>query len=731
MNANCLTDEQLHEVASSLESAAADASIILHLDHCELCQQRLESIASTSIDGDLPWVGLRTPPQSSANLIATIDQLSNRSAAAGRKGSTRYDDLEPWLEPSSDNGATTLDSYELLECVGRGGMGIVFRALDPTTNRVVALKAMAPDLARDGKARARFLREAKAIASVRHPNVVTLYSVNEVSDLPYLAMEFIEGESLDAKIGSGESIEPAEIARIGAAIASGLAACHEQGVIHRDIKPSNVLLSQPDSTVKITDFGLAAVASTPTLTQNGYLSGTPDYVAPERLTIGSEADERSDLFSLGCLLYAMSTGEEPFGGDTPLITLHRIATERPVPVRVKNPAIPAPLERTIVALMAKKPKDRPVSAQEAQRMLLGNRPLSQSRATATRRWTMVAILMMIGVLSAAVLTPSSNPVSERVIVSTSRELESALTTIADGGEIQIDADGTLAIRPMEVVGKSLTIKATDGRAPQITLMLEEDDSPPDFLLRVSRGGLHLVGLSLSDDFQLRMHPERDENIEDIIDAESYSLVSIENSAFSAKQCRFETQSLGCCVELVSSENAHVSESQLFASSGSAINWSAESGDRLVLDDCVAACVSAIVATLKGRAELEWTESTTLTDIAAIELTHAAGSLVAEVSDCVFQSQEALVMTSLKSQSVSQFKQLLTWRGVSNRILGQELHIADVERPQPWTRHVAQWALTDNNSTYLDKLFKLPHEEVCSQLREGKTAESLLLGKAPR
>ena len=233
---------------------------------------------------------------------------------------TRHEELKDYeeplalefLEPSSEPGSFgRLGHHEVMEVLGRGGFGIVVRAFDESLHRMVAIKVLDPRLASTSPARKRFLREARASARIRHGNVVQIYAVEE-RPLPYLVMEYIPGQTLQQKHEQTGPLEVADVLRIGAQIARGLAAAHEEGLIHRDIKPGNIMLeSGIEQNVKITDFGLARAADDASLTQSGAIAGTPLYMAPEQAKDGP-LDPRADLFSLGSVLYTMASGRPPF-----------------------------------------------------------------------------------------------------------------------------------------------------------------------------------------------------------------------------------------------------------------------------------------------------------------------------------------------------------------------------------------------------------------------------------
>ncbi|WP_339734304.1 protein kinase [uncultured Gimesia sp.] len=261
----------------------------------------------------------------------------------------------------------TLGEYQIQEVIGQGGMGIVFRALDPKLNRIVAIKVMSPLLAVNPNARKRFLREAQAAAAVSHPHIVTIHAVDE-DKLPYLVMEYVVGQSLQEKLDNVGSLSVTEILRIGNQVAEGLAAAHKQGLIHRDIKPANILLENGVERVKITDFGLARAVDDVTITKTGEVSGTPQYMSPEQAT-GDRVDQRSDLFSLGAVLYAMCTGRSPFRASNLVAVVRRVCDDTPRPIQDVNEEIPVWLIEIVDCLLEKRPENRFQTASEVADLL--------------------------------------------------------------------------------------------------------------------------------------------------------------------------------------------------------------------------------------------------------------------------------------------------------------------------------------------------------------------------
>jgi DNA-binding beta-propeller fold protein YncE len=301
----------------------------------------------------------RTPPASSDGTI------SHGGAPPGGAGDQALHFLAPSQKPGS---LGRLDHYEMLAVIGRGGMGVVFKAFDEKLRRVVAVKALAPHLAAGGVARRRFVREARAAAAVRHDNVIGIHAVEDAGPIPYLVMEFIDGVSLEDRLRRGGPLEVGEVVRVGLQIAAGLAAAHRQGLVHRDIKPANILLENGSGRVKITDFGLARAADDAGLTQSGHVVGTPAYMSPEQAN-GDPVDHRSDLFSLGSLLYTLCTGRPPFHAASTPAVLKRVCDGAPRPPREVNAEVPAWLETLISRLHAKNPGDRLQTAAEAADVL--------------------------------------------------------------------------------------------------------------------------------------------------------------------------------------------------------------------------------------------------------------------------------------------------------------------------------------------------------------------------
>ena len=433
---SCPSVEQLKQLAVGLLPDPPAGSLEEHLLECDACVQQTAQFQQTdtliSAIKNAGLVHAEQSPDELARLERLMTSLSGlrgapsdatilsnplRSQAATNLADDVTRELSSvWRAPESDDELGRIGGYRILKLLGAGGMGGVFLAEDMQLRRRVALKLMRPRTAATAGAAERFLREARAAAALRHDHIITIYQVGEEAGVPFLAMEFLEGESLDDRL-KRESLPPvAEVLRIGREIAEGLAAAHAKGLIHRDIKPANVWLegvvaersrhaprdepnapSTPkvpstanDQTrsidhsahhaerdgyvegyfrVKLLDFGLARSAETDTqLTASGMIIGTPSYMAPEQAS-GETIDARVDLFSLGVVLYRMTTGQLPFPGKNVMEILRSLVTVTPAAPQSLNPAVPSELSDLIDRLLAKDRAVRPASAREVVKSL--------------------------------------------------------------------------------------------------------------------------------------------------------------------------------------------------------------------------------------------------------------------------------------------------------------------------------------------------------------------------
>jgi serine/threonine-protein kinase len=251
-----------------------------------------------------------------------------------------------------------LGRYEILSELGQGAMGVVYKARDPLIDRVVAIKTINLGLALDEKEEyeGRFYQEAKAAGRLSHPNIVTIYDVGKNDEVAYIAMEFLEGRELRDIMNDGGLLPVYQVLDIVAQVAQGLAYAHEFDIIHRDIKPANIMVVR-DGHVKITDFGIARMASSAVRTQTGMVLGSPKYMSPEQV-MGKLLDQRSDIFSLGVMLYEMLTGQAPFTGENVNAIMYQTLNTAPAPPGTLNPNVPEMVNFIVAKALAKSVEDR-------------------------------------------------------------------------------------------------------------------------------------------------------------------------------------------------------------------------------------------------------------------------------------------------------------------------------------------------------------------------------------
>ena len=357
----CYSDRLMRLLESQL-SAAEERAVTEHLDHCTACREELSQLAGTI---EL-WQETRTVLSDTTELSDSPDRRHSATEVASELSSNWIAGL---LEPCDDADALgKLDGRTVQSVVGQGGMGVVLKVWDEQLHRPLAIKLLSPMLASTGTARQRFFREAQAVAAVVHPNIVPIYAVTCDGALPYIVMPLVGGGSLQQRIERDGPLPISDVLSIGLQIAEALVAAHKQGIIHRDIKPANILIDEGGHRVMLSDFGLARVLDDASMTASGLVAGTPNYMSPEQAR-GESVDARSDLYSLGAVLYTMATGHPPVRGDSPLAVLRRVTEEQPRTVHDLNEAMPAWLDRLIGRFLAKSADRRIATAEEATELL--------------------------------------------------------------------------------------------------------------------------------------------------------------------------------------------------------------------------------------------------------------------------------------------------------------------------------------------------------------------------
>ena len=332
----CPGKDYLHQFSLGQVKEPEAEDLEAHLAHCPQCVDTMHTIKGedTLIEAMRAQAALARPKidETVSHLMVVLKGWKppgslDGSGARTEDGSSAVQELIAMLAPpAGPEELGRLGSYRILRVLGVGGMGAVFEAEDALLRRRVALKVLQPMLAASSAARKRFLREARATAAVAHDHIVTIYQVGEDRNLPFLAMQFLEGETLEARWQREAPLPVAEIVRIGGELAQGLASAHSQGLLHRDVKPANIWLEADRGRVKILDFGLAWVLDGQgPLTAHGTVVGTPAYMSPEQAR-GEPADIRSDLFSLGSVLYVLCTGQPPFQAASAFGIMEKVRT---------------------------------------------------------------------------------------------------------------------------------------------------------------------------------------------------------------------------------------------------------------------------------------------------------------------------------------------------------------------------------------------------------------------
>ena len=467
-------ERALGDYAAGRLDGMAAWPIVEHLAECPACRDLLNGLE--------PTLGMPEGPSQEASRTVTATTAAPEAPEADDDDASTLDILRPSDDPKS---LGRIGEYEVLSVLGRGSMGTVLKAFDASLHRFVAIKVLASWLAASERGRRRFLREARSAAAINHPNVVTIHAVSEQDGTPYIVMEYIAGVTLRQRLREGPPPEAADALRVGMQVADGLAAAHAQGVIHRDIKPANIMLEAGFGRVKITDFSLALAAmNLAEVTSVDHIVGTPAYMAPEQVNAPDLIDPRSDLFGLGCVLYAMLDGQSPFKGAHTLEVIRKVCDFDPPALRDSHPAVSPELSAVVAKLLQKDRKDRFQAATELANTLRAQlATLNQGRAIAggssadiaafkppgpRRRLPALAILAAMGALLlvlAAWTSRETAPEPRKL----APPVPSRVLTVSKRG----DAKFTRLDRALEDAGPGSIVRITDGATYEGAITIDD------------------------------------------------------------------------------------------------------------------------------------------------------------------------------------------------------------------------------------------------------------------
>ncbi len=406
----CPNERQLRDYLAGRLDRPTHVAVDEHLDACTLCQSTTDALEA-AVDASFP--GLKPAPGETRPLDPALLPLVDRVKALGAGLPAAGGDPGPAV-------GTVLGNYVLLEPLGGGGMGRVFKARHQLMKRLVAVKVLSPELFRSEGARARFRREVEAAARLTHPNVVAAYDAGEADGRDFLVMEYVEGSNLSDRVKRDGPLPVDGALAYIAQAARGLAYAHAAGVVHRDVKPANLLVDVAGA-VKVLDMGLARLPlsdegpADPGLTSTGVVMGTAAFMAPEQAADTRRADERSDVYSLGCCLCYLLTGRPPYDGPTPMEVLfaHR---EQPIPkIRDGRPECPAAVDALFRAMVAKQPEDRPASMTAVLTRLDALTP-APVRPGRRRKWPWIAAACVLATAAVLAAWPWLHPGSVAPVV---------------------------------------------------------------------------------------------------------------------------------------------------------------------------------------------------------------------------------------------------------------------------------------------------------------------------
>ena len=645
---DCPDREELQRLIAGSHPVDRQQFLERHLEDCERCRHLLETLA------DIRAVVPRSPMPPRVRMPAcpalkrATERLLDDPDAETADGTVRLHIADepgaqlPFLQPTDCPGFLgKIGPYEVRRLIGSGGSGMVFEGYDPVLKRTVAVKVLSPLLAVSDQARSRFLREAQAAAALTHEHLVTIHAVEEADGVLYLVLEYVPGESLADRLRREGRLPLATVIRIGAQVARGLAAAHEKGLVHRDIKPGNLLLEAGTDRVKVADFGLAKSADEVSLTIEGMIAGTPDFMSPEQAS-GAGVDARSDLFSLGAVLYTACTGSPPFRGESPLCTLERVRWESPVPLWQVDPTLPEWFCQIVHCLLEKNPCARIPSATqlaeslERQEVTLplpvpaADRPSLKTGKPAGSAWgrlvwqRLVPGLVVWPVAIAAVAgayigrpdegerEPGRAPEIGFMIVGrteTYRGLAEAFQAAGDGDVIEVYGDGPFPTPPLRTEGKRLTVRAAGSSKPLFLPATPGQRRKEPFV--TADADLRLEGLEL----RWTLVPSPGKSEAELI---SRCVLVSTRGRLALTHCRIVSGRRNGCVG-GSGQHMALHNCHFMSDSGMCVFWRASAGSRLDVEGCAlegqdALAVYAVPETVRPKpARLSLTRNTVATE----------------------------------------------------------------------------------------------------------------------
>lgn len=586
----CLQDEQLHSILHEELHAEILQTCDQHLSECPSCRARLESLTDVeSLSRVMTW---QKPGSQSSHLQQAIEHLQKEIMGSGETPSSPSclvlaPHAIPFMKPCEQPGFLgRLGEIFIRRVLGRGGMGIVVEGFDPVLQRTVAVKVLSPHLLNRPEAKERFLREAQAAAALLHENVVAIHGIQESEGLPFLVLQYVDGETLSDRLQRENLLSFEAIVKLGLQIARGLAAAHACGLVHCDIKPGNILFDRSLGDVRITDFGLAKHLGVASVSEVGLLTGTPAYMSPEQAS-NSEIDARSDLFSLGIVLYQASSGHLPFTSDSPYDLLDQIKSSPETALSELNPSLPHWFCNLVHRLLCKDPENRFASAAELVR-IFEQQGQVEPRAIPRRRrdWPyLLACSLLLGVLSVWWLWHNIPPVHNTLATvadtsgfwvngSSYQSLSDAVEAAPDNSIIEVEGDGPFPSRTLFLETKPLTIRAKPGSHPRFIPEVTGSNVHMQFI--VTKASLTLEGLEIY--WPLSFNQVRAE------EPITRSVIAAYQGKLKINHCRIVNGSGTGCLGS-QGESMEVLHSHLIASNGTCMGWRA-GGPAVLLENTI-------------------------------------------------------------------------------------------------------------------------------------------------